>query len=117
MSDYKTLLQETLEKHKNKYIKRCEKLLAEDVELNPEDLYMAELEQRAMDCEAMEMHQKEFIKYLEEEEDRLARECSNIYEDDLGKTRLVNEDIFNEVNNILKKYKKIIGDDKVENKI
>ena len=36
--------------------------------------------------------QKEFIKYLEDEKDRLARECSNIYEDGLGKTKLVNED-------------------------
>ena len=56
--------------------------------------------------------QKEFIKYLEDEKDRLARKCSNIYEDGLGKTRLVNEDIFNEVNKNLQKYKEIIGDDK-----
>lgn len=56
--------------------------------------------------------QKEFIKYLEDEKDRLARECSNIYEDSLGHTRLVNEDKFNEVDTILSKYKSIIGDDK-----
>ena len=53
--------------------------------------------------------QKEFISYLENEKDRLARECSNIYEDTLGKTRFVNEDIFNEVDTILSKYKSIIG--------
>ena len=53
--------------------------------------------------------QKEFISYLENEKDRLARECSNIYEDSLGKTRFVNEDIFNEVDTILSKYKEIIG--------
>ena len=53
--------------------------------------------------------QKEFIKYLEDEKDRLAREVSQIYEDSLGKTKLVNEDIFNEVNNVLSKYKEIIG--------
>ena len=53
--------------------------------------------------------QKEFIKYLEDEKDRLARECSNIYEDSLGHIRLVNEDIFDEVNDILQKYKSIIG--------
>ena len=53
--------------------------------------------------------QKEFIKYLEDEKDRLARECSNIYEDSLGHTRLVNEDKFNEANDILQKYKSIIG--------
>ena len=49
--------------------------------------------------------QKGFINYLEDEKDRLARECSNIYEDSLGHTRLVNEDIFDEVNDILQKYK------------
>lgn len=53
--------------------------------------------------------QKEFIRYLEDEKDRLARECSNIYEDSLGKTRLVSEDVFNEVNKNLQKYKEIIG--------
>ena len=53
--------------------------------------------------------QKEFIKYLEDEKDRLAREYSNIYEDSLGHTRLVNEDKFNEVNDILQKYRSIMG--------
>ena len=57
----------------------------------------------------IDTQQKEFIKYLENEKDRLARECSNIYEDSLGHTRLVNEDKFNEVNDILQKYKSIIG--------
>lgn len=52
--------------------------------------------------------EKEFIKYLEAEKDRLVREVSQIYEDSLGKTKLVNEDIFNEVNNVLSKYKEII---------
>ena len=56
-----------------------------------------------------ENQQKEFISYLENEKDRLARECSHIYENSLGKTRLVNEDIFNEVDTILSKYRKIIG--------
>ena len=54
--------------------------------------------------------QKEFINYLEDEKDRLARECSNIYEDSLGHTRLVNEDIFNEINDVLQKYREIIGE-------
>lgn len=57
----------------------------------------------------IEIQQKKFVKYLEDEKDRLARECSNIYEDSLGHTRLVNEDIFDEVNDILQKYKSIIG--------
>ncbi len=46
-------------------------------------------------------------KYLEEEQTRLARECSNIYEDSLGKTKLVNEDIFNEITRIKDKLKEL----------
>ena len=45
--------------------------------------------------------QKEFIKYLEDEKDRLAGVCNNICEYK-----------FDEVNDILQKYKEIIGDDK-----
>ena len=56
-----------------------------------------------------EQQQQEFIDYLEEEKDRLAGEISAIYENDLDETKLVNEDIFNEINKILSKYKEIIG--------
>ena len=49
---------------------------------------------------------QEIIDYLKEEQNRLARECSQIYEDSLGKTRLVNEDIYNEVSKILSKIEK-----------
>ena len=62
-------------------------------------------------CNKLENQQKEFINYLEDEKDRLARECSNIYEDSLGNTRLVNADKFDEVNDILQKYRSIIGGD------
>ena len=58
-----------------------------------------------------ESQQKEFIEYLEDEKNRLAKECSNTYEDSLGRLLYVNEDIFNEVNRILLKYKEIIGGD------
>lgn len=71
-----------------------------------------ELDKMSFDIRKYKIQQKEFIKYLEDEKDRLARENSNIYEDSLGKTRLVNEDIFNKINLILQKYKEIIGDDK-----
>ena len=50
---------------------------------------------------------EEVNNFLLEEKDRLARECSQIYEDELGKTRLVNEDIFNEVNKISDKIKEL----------
>ena len=49
---------------------------------------------------------QELIRFLKEEQNRLARECSQIYEDSLGKTRLVNEDIYNEVSKILSKIEK-----------
>lgn len=66
------------------------------------------LEQR-QEINNLETQQKEFIKYLELEKDYFVRGCSNIYEDSLGKTRLVNEDIFDEIDNILQKYREIIG--------
>ena len=49
----------------------------------------------------------ELEKCLEEEQDRLVRECSNIYEDSLGKTKLVNEDIFDEIIRIKDKLKEL----------
>ena len=80
------------------------------------DVYIKQLKEEKQEwinlLDMFKNQQKEFIKYLEDEKDRLARECSNIYEDSLGHTRLVNEDKFNEVNDILQKYKEIIGDDK-----
>ena len=45
--------------------------------------------------------------YIESEKTRLARECSNIYEDSLGNYRLVSEDIFNELDSILNKLKEL----------
>lgn len=60
-------------------------------------------------CNNLEAQQKKFINYLEDEKDRLARECSHVYEDSLGHTKLVNEDIFDEINDVLQKYKEIIG--------
>ena len=56
-------------------------------------------------CNKLENQQKEFIEYLENEKNRLTRECSPTYEGSLGKKRFVNEDIFNEVDKILSKYK------------
>lgn len=56
--------------------------------------------------EELDKEKEELITFLKEEQDRLARECSPIYEDDLGKYKLVNEDIYNEVNKILSKIEK-----------
>ena len=56
----------------------------------------------------VENQQQKFINYLEEEKDRLAKEISAVYENDLGETKLVNEDIFNEIVKIELKYKEIM---------
>lgn len=56
--------------------------------------------------EELDKEKEELITFLKEEQNRLARECSPIYEDDLGKHRLVNEEIYNEVSKILSKIEK-----------
>ena len=89
------------------YVKRLQeenKILKENAEHNDKVVDKVNWENMLL-----KNQQKEFISYLENEKNRLARECSNIYENSLGKTRLVNEDIFNEVDTILSKYKSIIG--------
>ena len=81
--------------------------LVDKKEISKEDKEFIDMTRR--NTELLEQ-QKEFIKWLEDEKNRLARELSNLYEDSLGHTRLVNEDIFDEVNDILQKYKSIIGE-------
>ena len=49
---------------------------------------------------------------IEAEKTRLAKECSHTYEDSLGKTKYVNEDIFNELDKILDKMNELEGRDK-----
>ena len=49
---------------------------------------------------------------IEKEKTRLAKECSHTYEDSLGKTKLVNEDIFNELNKISDRMNELEGNDK-----
>ena len=46
---------------------------------------------------------------IEKEKTRLAKECSHTYEDSLGKTKLVNEDILNELNKISKRMNELEG--------
>lgn len=49
----------------------------------------------------------ELEKWLEERKTYYCKGCSNIYEDSLGKTRLVNEDIFNEITKIKDKLNEL----------
>lgn len=57
----------------------------------------------------METQQKEFIKYLEDEKDRLIKGTSHYYIDSFNRQHAVNETIYDEVYVILQKYKSIIG--------
>lgn len=99
-----------LKKQLEEYIKQNMKLKDELFDKRKE--YQDTYKDVRIEIKEYKNQQKEFINYLEDEKDRLARECSQIYEDSLGHTRLVSEDIFDEVNDILQKYKKIIGDNK-----
>lgn len=51
----------------------------------------------------------ELEKYLEERKTYYCMGCSHSYEDSLGKTRLVNEDIFNEITKIKDKLNELLG--------
>lgn len=53
--------------------------------------------------------QKEFIKYLEDEKDRLIKETSHYYIDSFDRQHSVNKTIYDEVDMILQKHKEIIG--------
>lgn len=116
-----------LEEYKNRYINRLNNQLAEGVEPDPEDYYLAEIEGKANDYDkllkqleernieyfkgAYDTHnkyydqQQEFIKYLEDSIDKLIKEYGNyVYEDyseEKGK--------YDSYQEILQKYKKIIG--------
>ena len=96
---------------KHDYKKECEELKKQLEELDKKLFFTKnELEMRQKSIDNKLNQQKKFIDYLENEKYRLAGSVSHTYEDSLGKTRLVNEDIFNEVDTILSKYKSIIGD-------
>lgn len=56
-----------------------------------------------------ENQQKEFIKYLEDEKDRLIKETSHYYIDGFDRQHSVNETIYDEVDVILQKYRSITG--------
>lgn len=103
------ILRKTFDPFKMFYENQQLKKKLEEINKMIEKCGFVNIEQVMLSYCGLITQQKEFIKYLEDEKDRLARENSNIYEDSLGKTRLVNEDIFNKINLILQKYREIIG--------
>lgn len=88
-----------------KALKEMDKKRVEELEPNSRKLFDA-IMKIANSRDRLLEEKQELIDYLKEEQNRLARECSQIYEDSLGKTRLVNEDIYNEVSKILSKIEK-----------
>lgn len=60
-------LKDQLEKLRNDYKNKLIKLLANGIEPDAEDFYLAEIEGKANDYDKMKIQQKEFIKLLEDE--------------------------------------------------
>lgn len=58
-------LKKQLDDCKNGYKKYLNNQLSEDIEPDPEDFYLAEIEGKANDYDKLVAQQKEFIKYLE----------------------------------------------------
>lgn len=52
-------------------------------------------------CEILKEKIDKAIEYIEKEKTRLAKDVSNIYTDTLDRTKLVNEDIYNELDKVL----------------
>lgn len=98
---FKNQLEELRNDYKNKLIK----LLANDIEPDAEDFYLAEIEGKANDYDKMKIQQKEFIKYLENE---IHKADYNI--NILGNTLCLAWS--NACKDILQTYKKMNGDDK-----
>lgn len=84
---------------------KLEKLLAENIEPDPEDFYLAEIEGKANDYDKLLNQQKEFKKYLEEEIERTRKEAIS---------NLIYNDCVFFLKSILQKYNEImrLSDDK-----
>ena len=86
-----------------------DRLLEDTKEIN---VLRSDIKEQDKEIERLNNIINELEKHLEEEQDRLARETSHIYEDSLGKTRLVNENIYEEVQKIKDKLQELKGSDK-----
>lgn len=120
-NEYYNLLEEKMarlinqnQKLKQKYenaVVDYESVMSERCELKRQNNFLRERENK---LQVLEMKEKEFIKYLEDEKDRLAKAISHYYIDSFDRQHAVNETVYDEVDVILQKYKEIIGvlDDK-----
>ena len=75
----KQLSSKTLELEKNKtgYIRSLNNQLSENIEPDPEDFYLAEIEEKANNYDILLIQQKEFIKYLEDEINKIKEQIKN----------------------------------------
>ena len=76
----------------------------EDTEKCLKDMFHINIENDE-ELDKLKTQQKEFINYLEDEKDRLIKETSHYYIDSFDRQHSVNETIYDEVNDILQKYK------------
>lgn len=88
-----------------KALKEMDKKRVEELEPNSRKLFDA-IMKIANERDRLLEEKRELIDYLKEEQYRLARETSAVYEDSLGKMKFVNEEIYNEVSKILSKIEK-----------
>ena len=97
-----------LENRKTGYIRSLNNQLSEDIEPDPEDFYLAEIEDKANDYDKLLIKQKEFIKYLEDyiKDRNEARQMHEMYSE--SENRLSSQYFI--LQEILQKYKEIIGD-------
>lgn len=86
-------LKKQLKELKNGYKIKLEKLLAQGIEPDSEDFYLAEIEGKANNYDKLLNHQKKFTKYLE-----------NMLDDENNMFSVV------KVKDVLQKYKSVIGD-------
>lgn len=100
-------LKEQFERCKNKYNIKLNNKLSENIEPDLEDFYLAEIESKSNDYDKCKTQQKEFIKYLEKRYEDVTSVIGSFGSNtDLlyGKKDMIEE--------ILQKYREIIGDDK-----
>lgn len=105
----KQLSSKTLELEKNKtgYIRSLNNQLSENIEPDPEDFYLAEIEVKANDYDKLLIKQQEFIKYLEDyiKYKNEARQMHEMYSE--SENRLSSQYFI--LQEILQKYKEIMG--------
>ena len=115
-------LKKQLDNYKNKYKNRLNNQLAEGVEPDFEDFYLAEIEGNSNEYDELIIKQKEFIEWLEGEiktvEDKIVKYdelLMNGKETDIDYYEsMINKGMSDACKEVLSKYKSIIGSDKSE---